>query len=107
MLHLLCLGVSASLFPKSTPRIGALELHPSNITEYVLHDQTPKTPLIAWSLLLESLKERRLCQPFTYFYHFARISEIFINVECTKYKNPLNRFEPFVAYFYFSVNEGI
>ena len=57
MLHLLCLGASASLFSKSTPRIGALELHPSNITEYVLPDQTPKAPLIASSLLLESLKK--------------------------------------------------
>ena len=57
MLHLLCLRVSASLILKSTPRIGAVELHPSNITEYVLHDQTPKTSLIAWSLLLESLKK--------------------------------------------------
>ena len=38
-----CIGFP---FPKSTPSIGALELHPSNITEYVLPDQTPKAPLI-------------------------------------------------------------
>ena len=47
-----CIGFP---FPKSTPSIGALELHPSNITEYVLPDQTAQAPPIAWSLLLESL----------------------------------------------------